>query len=397
PGFASQADLASLFVERARDLLSPAGTLGFLLPAKLWRSLSGGGCRRVLSLDMRVAAVEDCSDAPPAFDAAVYPSMLVATRDARRTMPASLLGVYRRGDVTRWRASWHDVALDGSPGSPWLLVPPEVRAAFDRVERAGAPLGRSPFGRPWLGVKSGCNAAFVVHWLGESDGIARITDGERTGEIEASMLRPLVRGETLTAWRANGSAEQILWTHDDRGPVRALPPGAARWLAVHRRTLERRSDARGAGRWWSLFRTESADCGRARVVWSDFGRRPRAAVLAAGDPMVPLNTCYTIPCPSHQDALALAALFNSPLAAAWLAVLAEPARGGYRRFLGWTMARFPLPADWPRARALLAPLAESALRGDVPSSVALQNAALAAYRLRPDVISPLLEWMEAGA
>jgi hypothetical protein len=91
-------------------------------------------------------------------------------------------------------------------------------------------------------------------------------------------------------------------------------------------------------------------------------------------------------------ALALAALLNSPLAAAWLGLVAEPARGGYQRFLGWTMALLPLPHDWPRARASLAPLAERAIDGCPPSDATLLAATLDAYRLDVADVAPLLAW-----
>jgi hypothetical protein len=120
-------------------------------------------------------------------------------------------------------------------------------------------------------------------------------------------------------------------------------------LAPRRYELERRSDARGT-KWWALFRTEAARADMPRVVWADVTRVPRAAVLRAGDPTVPLNTCYALRCRDEVDALTLAALINSPLSAAWLRALAEPARGGYRRLLAWTMALLPVPDDWDRAR-----------------------------------------------
>ena len=59
-----------------------------------------------------------------------------------------------------------------------------------------------------------------------------------------------------------------------------------------------------------------------------------------------------------DDAHALATLLNSSLVAAWLNSIAEPARGGYRRYLGWTLSLLPVPVDWIRARNLLAPLGE---------------------------------------
>jgi hypothetical protein len=144
--------------------------------------------------------------------------------------------------------------------------------------------------------------------------------------------------------------------------------------------------------WWSVFRTESAVCDRPRVIWADFGFTPRATVLEAREPFVPLNSCYVVGCNSNSDAYALAVILNSSLAAAWLNSLAEPARGGYRRYLGWTMALLPIPVDWYRARALLAPFGERALRGDVPAEKELLNAVLDAYDLDLTDVQSLLSW-----
>ena len=64
---------------------------------------------------------------------------------------------------------------------------------------------------------------------------------------------------------------------------------------------------------------------------------------------VPLNKllCGALAPSSRPDAFA--ALLNGPLARAWLNAVAEPARGGYHRYLGWTMSLLPVPKDWQRA------------------------------------------------
>lgn len=72
--------------------------------------------------------------------------------------------------------------------------------------------------------------------------------------------------------------------------------------------------------------------------------------------------------------------------------VAEPARGGYRRHFAWTMARLPVPDDWARAREILAPLGERALRGDPPGRAELMAAVLSTFRIRPQVVAPLIEW-----
>ena len=403
-GFAAQIDLAVLFLERSIALLTSRGTLGLLLPAKLWRSLAGGGARKLLQAQTQIIALEDLSDSPTTFNAAVYPSIVVARRASTPPSPSSELttvtppsivtaSVHRAASSVQWRAPMHSFALDPSPGSPWLLIPPAARAAFDSVSRAGICLTQSVLGRPYLGVKSGCNDAFLIHETGSNDHVVFIKDATHSGEIERAQIRPLARGETVHRWGIYPTEERIIWTHDAEGaPLATLPPLTLRWLSRWRTSLERRSDLHGSSRWWSLFRTDSADATHPRVIWSDLGRSPRAAVLAPGDPTVPLNTCYVVRCPTLQDAYAFTALLNAPLTAAWLGAVAEPARGGHRRHLGWTMALLPIPRDWARARAAFAPLTERALRGNIPTGDELHAATLAAYRLRADAVEPLLVW-----
>ena len=90
--------------------------------------------------------------------------------------------------------------------------------------------------------------------------------------------------------------------------------------------------------------------------------------------------------------LAVSALLNSPLAAAFLNAIAEPARGGWHRYLAWTVELLPLPRNWARARSLLAPLAERALLGQPPDADELLGAATSAYRLRQEQVAPLVAW-----
>lgn len=383
-GFASQVDLAALFSERAVRLTQRDGAIALLLPAKLWGSLAGGGLRQFLAAQAPPLLLEEWHNGSAGFDAVVYPSALVARKRGALPSPEALRIVAHRHEIPLpWSLPRTRLALDDTPGAPWLLLPADVRDAFDVLSAAGIPLSRSALARPQLGVKCGCNEAFVL----------TRAEAERES-IERHCVRPLLRGEHLAAWRPLRDAERaaILWTHDAKGtPMRALPERAHRRLAKWRRQLEQRSDGRG-GPWWALFRTEAARSDRARVVWGDIGRAPRALVLPVGDSTVPLNTCYVVRTPSDDDAHALAALLNSTIGAAWLSALAEPARGGYRRFLGWTCARLPVPRDWDRARSVLAPIGRNAAEGVEPNPWELTDAVLEAYRLRHSDIAALLSW-----
>ena len=416
-GFASQPDLAVAFIERSLELLAPGGTLALLVPAKLWRSLSGGGIRRTIAQVATVHAIRDWSDAPALFNAATYPSLLVArthprgdTAIAADTSPAAPASP----DIHVTIASTHGerafpipsarLTLDGDTAAPWVLLPPPARAAFDRLRSAGSPLGDSRLGRPLLGVKCGCNAAFLVRAREHDDDSATVVASDypahgmatapRSAVIERRLLRPALRGEGMTA-RAPGAGDElrILWTHGvDGRPLHSLPPATTRWLAHWRPQLESRRDARARMPWWTLFRTEAARADTPRVVWADIGKRLRTRVLDAGDPTVPLNSCYVVRTASIDDAYALDALLSSTIAAAWLDVLAEPARGGFRRFLGWTVAALPVPHDWLRARTLLAPIGQCLARHESVPVHAHDQAVADAYDVSLRHLTPLLDW-----
>ena len=413
-GFASQPDLSVAFIERSLELLTSGGTLALLVPAKLWRTLSGGGIRRTIAQYATVRTIRDWSDAPALFDAATYPSLLVACKQAPigaciHAPPEISVSIASSHGERQFTVAAARLSLDGDTAAPWILLPQPAHAAFERLRTAGPALGDSRIGRPLLGVKCGCNAAFLVHAREHDDDSATVVASDnpapgsasvlRSAVIERRLLRPALRGEGIavpssaTGPEHAGNELRILWTHGPDGlPLRTLPPAATRWLAHWRPRLEGRRDARPRMPWWTLFRTEAARADTPRVVWADIGKRLRTRVLDAGDPTVPLNSCYVVRTPSIDDAYALDALLNSTIAAAWLDVLAEPARGGFRRFLGWTVASLPIPHNWLRARTLLAPIGQRLARRELVPIGEHDEAVAHAYDVPLRQLTPLLDW-----
>jgi hypothetical protein len=392
-GFAAQVDLAALFVERGLGLTRPGGALAFLLPAKLWRSLAGGGVRRLLTTKAVVAHIEDWSGENTAFDAAVYPSGIVARagapveRTVRTTHGRTTVRVHRARRSFEWCTTGDSLsAYRDDPAAPWLLLPPEARVAFVLLRDRGIALADAPLGPPVLGVKTGLNDAFVVKVLERRGEVTAVDRGDRQALVETALLRPLIRGETLGR-SSDLYDEMLIWTHDSAGlPLRRLPPHAARLLAPYEDQLRRRADLRPGMPWWSLFRTPSARHDRARVVWADVAREPRVRILEPRDPTVALNSCYLVQCKDLMDARTLGALLQSPVCTAWLRALGEPARGGYLRYLAWTVALLPLPRDWSRARRILCRRDRRASPGALIANTA------AAYGLQVHELMPLIEW-----
>ena len=311
-GFSHLPDLAVAFTERAFELSRPGGTVALLVPAKLASSDYAEPLRQRLTHSTRI---ERAAPLPPSaargFGAAVYPMALVATRadpGASQSI-ATTLGPKPGAPVVPQQQ------LQGS--GPWILAADAERIA--RRMRTQFPTVGDRW-TPQLGVKTGADDVFLM-------------------ERECPGSRPAIRGRDIRPWRCE-PRRFVAWTHGADGkPLARLPDELRQMLAPHDERLRRRADYRG-GAAWQLFRT-SLGLAKHRVVWPDIGKQLTAAV-PDGD-VVPLNTVYGIATRQACDAAALAALFNTRWLTALARLVADPARGGFRRFNARVIRGLPIP------------------------------------------------------
>ena len=322
-GFAHLPDLAVAFVERALELAAPGGVAALLVPAKLASCGYAEPLRQLLAHGTRIERAAPVEGAAAAFGAAVYPMALIAARaePAPHDQVAAALGPTSAAPRVPQRLL--------QSGGPWILSPQASRVAGRLRDRFPALGDRWT---PQLGVKTGADNLFLV-------------------AAAAPWTRPALRGRDLAPWRVTPRAH-VLWTHAADGrPLARLPRELARLLEPHLERLRRRSDYR-TGAPWQLFRTTLAYAPH-RVLWPDVARRLAAAV--PGPEVVPLNTVYGIATRTADDAHALAALFNSRWLTALARLVADPARGGFRRFNARVVRALPVPpAEAPAWRALAA-------------------------------------------
>jgi len=318
PGYAHQPDLSVAFVERARELVAPGGTVAVLLPAKLATTDYASIMRGALAVSDTLSVVADLTDDPRAqFDATTYPMALVSRKARPPTghRVRTELDAKATAEVSQHRLS------DG----PWILAPDQVWTALDTLRARHPTIGDVlPV---HLGVKTGLNRVFIDP--GQS--------------IEPELLCWALAGRDVAAFEATPS-RRLLWTHDHDGhPLAELPPLARAYLQPHLADLARRKDYL-SGPPWALFRVAGATLPN-RVVWPDLAPHLRATVLNGpqGERVIPLNSCYLISAPRPVDAHCLAAWLNSSPIRAAAALTADPAAGGYRRFNARVIRDLPLP------------------------------------------------------
>src|SRR5690606_32713638 len=139
-GFGGQVDLSACFVERALELVAEGGVVAMVLPAKLTRTLYGGGFRRILAERTTLSLVWELT--PDHFgDATTYPCAIVARRGAAPAgRPGATLRV-RGADPARERhTSPRDLRFDADDlASPWTTR--ALLADGGDLELAGPRIG----------------------------------------------------------------------------------------------------------------------------------------------------------------------------------------------------------------------------------------------------------------
>jgi hypothetical protein len=335
-GYAHQPDLSIAFLERAFELLAPAGTVGLLMPAKLASAGYAAPARAGLTSQATIHCVADLTADPRAtFDATAYPMAVIATRS---DPPA--------GHQVRTRLDPHSEAVTPQArltGAPWVLV---SRRLGDILERFRQYPRLETSCHCHLGVKTGLNDVFL----------------DPPAPIEPELLYWAIRGRDVRPFAAAASV-RLLWTHAASGdPLPHLPPRAAAYLSAHRQRLRDRKDYSG-GPEWALFRTGAAVAPH-RIIWADLAPRLEAAALSGpqAERFIPLNSCYLTPVASGALALRLTAWLNCTWMRAVATLTADAAAGGFRRFNARVVGGLPLPVTVVDDEALTA-LANAARAG----------------------------------
>ena len=373
-GFGQQFDYCIAFVERGIELLNEGGRLGFVITSKVMHALYGNALRKTLIDETRILRLSDYSlRAKPLFlDATNYPLIMAVERRApEEGHKVSVAVTGRRGERREFETLQRDLPLlRYDRESPWVIVWPEVRVAFDtmqaradRKDRLRPLLGENRKHRPGRGVLTSLNGVFIVKRVEPTENREEVViyaEGydptrrqgrEYQARVERSLLRPLIRGKNVEAWGYEAE-DYILWTHDDAScrVLKEIPEKAQQYFESHSRSLRNRADYREGMPLWQIFRVSASKLGL-KVAWQQLSNELGAVFVPAkiADPLlgestlITLLTAYLIPVPSEITGLVAGAFLNSLPVRVYATSFAERARGGYFRFTSPVIGLIPLP------------------------------------------------------
>lgn len=240
------ADLFVYFFARAILQLAPGGRLGFVVSNKWLRGRYAAKLRTLLARDCTIERLVDFGHAPLFPGADAFPCIITLRKAA--PPPGHAVG------VTLHPPNARGTERLASPGEPlrfalpqaglgatgWTLEPPAAQALLAKLRAQGVPLREHTPVKPYRGVLTGCNAAFVVDQA-TRDRLCR--EDPRSAEILVKTLR----GQDIARWVVEWAGQWLIFAR--RGIDIERYPAVLRHLEHHRAALEPRPKGH-AGEGW---------------------------------------------------------------------------------------------------------------------------------------------------
>jgi hypothetical protein len=199
------ADLFVYFFEQGLRLLKPGGRLSYVVTNKWLRAGYAEGLRELFAGRSWIEFIADFGHAKRFFPAAdVFPSVVVVrkplTGEAAAKAPADTdVCVIPRDDVP-------DKGLDEAVANAtyrlprahfakesWTLEPPAVMALLDKIRRNGVPLAEYAGVKPYRGILTGLNEAFLIDAATRDSLVAQEPAAK-------AIIRPYLRGQDIARW-----------------------------------------------------------------------------------------------------------------------------------------------------------------------------------------------------
>ncbi len=321
--YAGTADLYVYFYQQGLRLLREGGRLSYIVTNKWMKAGYGENLRGMFAEQSTIEQIVDFGHAPIFADADVFPCIIVVAKPDSQTRKSTdattSVTIFPRqalGSATLdayVAANSYAVPQRRFGRAAWSLEPADVDGLMAKIRSAGAPLTEFAGVKPYYGIKTGFNEAFLI----DTPTKERLVREDRRS---AEIIRPYLRGQDIKRWSPEWdglwmivlkSSENQRWPWSDLGDAAEQVfadqlPAIYRWMKPFEPKLRARQDQ---GRFWWELRSCAyyAAFDQPKMIHTDITWRPQFTIETR--PFYLLNTAYIWPI---VDLYVLAVL-NSPL------------------------------------------------------------------------------------
>jgi hypothetical protein len=231
------ADLYVYFYELGLNVLRPGGRLSFIVTNKWMRAAYGEPLRRFFAENAWLESVVDFGHAKQIFeDADVFPTIIVARKPGEGSPPSTtrVCAIPREqlriSDLSGQIATeGFDVERSRLGEAAWSLEPKAAENLFAKIRDRGVPLREFAGAKPYRGVVTGLNEAFLVDGPTKDSLISE-------HQSSADLLKPYLRGQDIDRWAAEWDGLWMIFAR--RGIDIEAYPAIKRHLSTFRERLE---------------------------------------------------------------------------------------------------------------------------------------------------------------
>ncbi|MCA3446368.1 MAG: N-6 DNA methylase [Rhodobacter sp.] len=342
-------DLFAYFFERGLRLLKPGGRLGYITSSTFFKTGSGKPLRDYLLREATIEDVVDFGDLQIFEGVTTYAAILTMKRGAA---PKAHELRYWKVDAmpeTNFQAAWEVVAEPYPQAAlgvgTWELKKPNLRALKEKITDGKKTL-RAVYGKPFRGVTTGRNDAFVVDQNTRELLISKDSSS-------SDVLFPWLEGKSLKRWHQEGRNQWIIFAR--QGLDLTDYPAILEHLSMHRENLtpkpENWKPAHPDDRWpgrksgtylWSEIQDKTAYWRKFlgdKIVSTKISSQPTFSVDYSSS--VLSNTAYLIDAKSDNEFVT--ALLNSNIASFFFRSIFVIKSGGFFEIQPDGLSAFPIP------------------------------------------------------
>lgn len=238
------ADLYTYFYEKGLKILKPSGVLSYIVTNKWLRSGYGEPLRRFFSENGIFEQIIDFGHAPIFEDADTFPC-IVAVQKPESSAILSEIGKSssvivcpvpreKLADINLSQfvqQNGYSVPWSRFTADAWSLEPPAVDELMQKIQRVGVPLKDFAGVKPYRGVLTGFNEAFLID---EATKNKLVQADPKSSEI----IKPYLRGQDIKRWIPEWQNLWMIFTR--RGIDIDAYPAVKTYLSQYREKLEPR-------------------------------------------------------------------------------------------------------------------------------------------------------------
>lgn len=252
------ADIYIYFYEKGLNLLKPAGIISYIVTNKWLRSGYGESLRRFFCQSSVFEQIIDFGHAPIFEDADTFPCIIAARKsevsNTDNENKSVLVCAVPRGELKNINLIQYVQNPENSFTIPWSrfsahawsLEPPAVDDLMRKIQRVGVPLKEFAGVKPYRGIMTGFNEAFLIDNATKNKLI-------QADPKCAEIIKPYLRGQDIKRWCPAWENLWMIFVKWDC-PINNYP-SVLSWLEQHRKGLELRPEVKqGRYPWYALSR-----------------------------------------------------------------------------------------------------------------------------------------------